>query len=197
MQYSLFSALALAAVVAAESATPTTSSSSATSVGTILATGTTLPALVTETESCALLCYEAACVDSGCSPYDFACVCQNPHSLVVKMGLCVGNDCDDQAQFDSGEWMADICSVYNDNPGSSAIAEASSLLAAEISDAAATATDNPVPSETIDNGSGTAAADTASSTATSTTTSAADASRPYGRWAAIVGGGAVAVAAII
>ena len=99
MHFSILFAFAAAAVAAETTATPTTSSSTATSIDTILATGTTLPALVTESESCALLCYKAACLDSGCSPFDFACVCQNPHSLVVKMGLCVGDDCDDQAQF--------------------------------------------------------------------------------------------------
>jgi hypothetical protein len=138
--------------------------------GTISVTGTSIPQLVTETEPCAVLCYSAACLDSGCSPGDFSCVCGNPHSLVVKMGLCVGKDCDNARQFDSGEWIADVCSAYDKNPSSSELAEASSLIVAEISSAAATATNTPVPSTgTISNGSGT----TSAAASTGTTSSAA------------------------
>ncbi|KAL1892360.1 hypothetical protein Sste5346_007098 [Sporothrix stenoceras] len=154
-------------------ATPTTGDSTGTSTlqtGTISVTGTTLPQLVTETEPCAVLCYNAACLDSGCSPGDFDCVCGNPHSLVVKMGLCVGKDCDNARQFDSGDWIADVCNVYDKGPNSSDLASASSLIVAEISSAAATATNNPVPSTgTIQNGSGT----TSAASSTGTTSSAA------------------------
>ncbi|CAK7210393.1 hypothetical protein SBRCBS47491_000767 [Sporothrix bragantina] len=162
--------------------TATTGTGTATSTlqtGTISVTGTTLPQLVTETEPCAVLCYNAACLDSGCSPGDFSCVCGNPHSLVVKMGLCVGKDCDNSRQFDSGDWIADVCSAYDRVPSNSAeLASASSLIVAEISSAAATATNNPVPSTgTISNGSGTKSAGAAS---TGTETSAAAASARLG-----------------
>ncbi|ERS98843.1 uncharacterized protein SPSK_04547 [Sporothrix schenckii 1099-18] len=168
-----------AAASAADATTPTTTGgdgtatgTATTSAGTINVTGTTVPQLVTESEPCALLCYNAACLDSGCSPGDFACVCGNPHSLVVKMGLCVGKDCDDARQFDSGQWMADLCSAFakQDQPSSVRAADlvsASSVIVAEISSAAATATNNPVPSTgTISNGdNGETAAAGASGTA--------------------------------
>ncbi|CAK7208025.1 hypothetical protein SEUCBS139899_010859 [Sporothrix eucalyptigena] len=157
--------------------TGTDAGTSTTNTGTISVTGTSLPELVTETEPCAVLCYNAACLDSGCNPGDFDCVCGNPHSLVVKMGLCVGKDCDNYRQFDSGDWIADVCSAYDKSPSSSDLASASSLIVAEISSAAATATNNPVPSTgTISNGSGTTSAG-AASTGTETSSAAAASSR--------------------
>ncbi|CAK7563511.1 MAG: hypothetical protein SEPTF4163_001380 [Sporothrix epigloea] len=147
--------------------------------GTISLVGTSLPELVTETEPCAVLCYNAACLDSGCSPGDFSCVCGNPHSLVVKMGLCVGKDCDNSLQFDSGDWIADVCNAYDHATSNTAnLASASSLLVAEISSAAATATDNPMPSTgTISNGSETPTAG-AASTGTTASSAAAAPARP-------------------
>lgn len=195
---------------ASTTATPTTGGGDSTGTstlqtGTISVTGTSLPELVTETEPCAVLCYNAACLDSGCSPGDFSCVCGNPHSLVVKMGLCVGKDCDNERQFDSGDWIADVCNVYDKGPNSSDLASASSLLVAEISSAAATATNNPVPSTgTIQNGSGT----TSAAASTGTTSSAAG--RPSVLRASaggllgmtsvvvgLVGGAAIVVAAVL
>lgn len=183
----------------------TTGGTSTLQTGTISVTGTALPELVTETEACAVLCYNAACLDSGCSPGDFSCVCGNPHSLVVKMGLCVGKDCDNSRQFDSGDWIAEVCSVYDKNPSSADLASASSLIIAEISSAAATATNNPVPSTgTISNGSGT----TSAAAATGTTSSAAGRPSVRGIGAGglfgltsvvvgLVGGAAVIVAAVL
>ncbi|OAA65329.1 cfem domain containing protein [Niveomyces insectorum RCEF 264] len=195
----VFAPLATAAGTAtsADGASPASS-------GTIRATGTTLPELVTESEPCAVLCYDGACKDSGCAPADFSCVCGNPHSLVVKMGLCVGNGCDDSRQFDSGDWIANVCKVYSDRPASADVSRASSLILAEISSASATATNNPAtaslppattPAATT-GASGTAASLSPSSS--STTTSAAGVGN-WGRTPAVVGvvGGAVAVAALV
>ncbi|CAK7270977.1 hypothetical protein SEPCBS119000_004361 [Sporothrix epigloea] len=157
--------------------TGTTTTTGANQSGTISVVGTSLPELVTETEACAVLCYNAACLDSGCAPGDFACVCGNPNSLVVKMGICVGKDCDDSRQFDSGDWIAQVCGAYEHAVSNTAdLVSASSLLVAEISSAAATATNNPVPSsETIANGSGTGT-ETAGAASTATTASTAAAS---------------------
>jgi len=58
----------------------------------------TLPAIMGRFAPCVMLCYHAAAVDSECSVGDFKCVCSNPGSLVVKMGLCVGKACDDVPQ---------------------------------------------------------------------------------------------------
>ncbi|CAK7227783.1 hypothetical protein SCUCBS95973_006658 [Sporothrix curviconia] len=170
-----FAGAALADSTAATPTTTTATGTSTTNTDTISVTGTSLAELVTETEACAVLCYNAACLDSGCSPGDFSCVCGNPHSLVVKMGLCVGKDCDNSRQFDSGDWIADVCSAYDGVTSNSAIlASASSLIIAEISSASATATNNPVPSTgTISNGSGTTSAAGAASTGTETAAAAA------------------------
>ncbi|CAK7271501.1 hypothetical protein SEPCBS57363_004653 [Sporothrix epigloea] len=155
----------------------TTGTTGTQQTGTISIVGTSLPELVTETEPCAVLCYNAACLDSGCSPGDFACVCGNPNSLVVKMGLCVGKDCDNNLQFDSGDWIASVCNAYEQVASNTAnLASASSLLVAEISSAAATATNNPVPSTgTISNGSGTPTAGAASTGTTASSAAAAPA----------------------
>lgn len=91
---------------ASDSATPDVTSTSAsnstattTSTGTLSITGTTLPQIAQEAEPCAYLCYAAACIDSGCSTGDFDCVCDNPNSLVVKLGICVGDYCDGSASI--------------------------------------------------------------------------------------------------
>ncbi|CAK7245493.1 MAG: hypothetical protein STHCBS139747_007077 [Sporothrix thermara] len=202
----------LSGAALADDTTPAPTATTATTgtavqTGTLSVTGTSLPQLVTETEACAVLCYNAACLDSGCSPGDFACVCGNPHSLVVKMGLCVGRDCDNSRQFDSGDWIADVCSAYDRAPSNSAqLASASSLIVSEISAAAATATNNPVPSTgSISNDSGTTAAATgaaASGTEDSSSSAAAAASSHllggmFGLTSAVIGllGGATMLVA--
>lgn len=181
-------------------AAPAEDEEAATTTGsnTIAVTGTALPAIVTETEDCALLCYQAALVDAGClSAGDFACVCGNPQSLVVKMGICVGNDCDDHAQFDSGAWMADMCAAYSRRPGSAVVASASAVLVSEVAAAAATATDNPLPSTaSIDNAVSTEATGTGAA-ATATPSSAAGALPLPVVLAGVFGGAVVAAGAML
>jgi hypothetical protein len=47
---------------------------------------------------CAILCYNAAAEDVECSLGDFACICSNPDSLIVKMKICAGKTCDGETR---------------------------------------------------------------------------------------------------
>ncbi len=137
----------------------------------------TLPELVTQFEPCAIICYNAAAIDAGCSPGNFGCVCTNPGSLVVKMSICVGKACDGHEPFGRSTLLpaalprpsptsarthranqpqtlapslSSICGEYNGKPPATEIAAASKIVVSEYSSVAATATANPVPKATND-----------------------------------------------
>lgn len=142
-----------AATSTAASSTITTTATSTTSSASLSLTATALAGIVQEAEPCVYLCYDAACIDKDCDAGDFSCICANPNSLVVELGICVGNYCDGSQSFDAGNWMADICDAYDKNPSSTEIASASSIIMSEIAEASATATDNPIPTTTVTAGS--------------------------------------------
>ncbi|EFX03410.1 cfem domain containing protein [Grosmannia clavigera kw1407] len=180
----------------ATSSTRTSPSSAKAATDTLSITGTTLPRIAQQAEPCAYLCYDAACIDSGCSAGDFDCVCDNPNSLVVKMGICVGDYCDGSESIDAGDWVADMCSAYNKSPASAEIATASAIIVSEIAAASATATTDPVPSGTISVDSGVTTTDSSSNQTSSGSSADGSASSFLSPLLAGFLGGAIAIAAI-
>lgn len=88
-----------AATSTAASSTITTTATSTTSSASLSLTATALAGIVQEAEPCVYLCYDAACIDKDCDAGDFSCICANPNSLVVELGICVGNYCDGSQSF--------------------------------------------------------------------------------------------------
>lgn len=63
-------------------------------LGAASASNKTIPEMFASFPNCGILAYADACKDVNCDPTKLSCVCPNPASLTVKMGIRVGKDCD-------------------------------------------------------------------------------------------------------
>ncbi|KAK7753419.1 hypothetical protein SLS62_004710 [Diatrype stigma] len=110
-------------------------------------TDESLPDLVAQLPTCAMSCFNSSADGAGCSTTDFDCLCST-QEFISNMGGCVllgGASCSSDEISKATDLANQICSDVKNNPTSSDVAAASSLVASAVASASATAssTDSP------------------------------------------------------